>query len=43
MSETVAEHLVGTLIQAGAQRIYGIVGDSLNPVTYALRRSGWPA
>src|SRR5439155_4536987 len=40
MSQTVAEHLVVALIQAGVQRVYGIVGDSLNPVTDALRRSG---
>ena len=39
MSRTVAEHLVDTLAQAGVQRIYGVVGDSLNPVTDALRRS----
>src|SRR5436309_8119710 len=40
MSRTVAEDLVDSLIQAGVQRIYGIVGDSLNPVTDAVRRSG---
>src|SRR6202166_19569 len=40
MSRTVAEDLVDTLAQAGVQRIYGIVGDSLNPVTDAIRRSG---
>ena len=39
MARTVAENLVGTLAQAGVQRIYGVVGDSLNPVTDALRRS----
>src|SRR6266404_2312333 len=39
MSRTVAEDLVDTLVQAGVQRIYGIVGDSLNPVTDAIRRS----
>ena len=40
MSQTVAEELVDTLVKAGVQRIYGIVGDSLNPVTDAIRRSG---
>ena len=40
MSETVAGNLVDTLIKAGVQRIYGIVGDSLNPVTDAIRRNG---
>src|SRR5271156_5227418 len=40
MSQTVAENLVDNLVKAGVQRIYGIVGDSLNPVTDAIRRSG---
>src|SRR5947209_14437377 len=40
MSQTVAEDLVDTLVKAGVQRVYGIVGDSLNPVTDAIRRSG---
>jgi pyruvate dehydrogenase (quinone) len=40
MSRTIAEDLVDTLAKAGVQRIYGIVGDSLNPVTDAIRRSG---
>jgi pyruvate dehydrogenase (quinone) len=37
---TVANELVETLTRAGVERIYGIVGDSLNPVTDAIRRSG---
>src|SRR6266403_6102141 len=40
MARTVAEHLVDTLAQAGIRQIYGLVGDSLNPVTDALRRRG---
>ena len=40
MSRTVAEQLVSTLIRAGVRRMYGIVGDSLNPVTDAVHRSG---
>src|SRR6201982_2501457 len=40
MARTVAEHLVDTMAKAGVRQIYGIVGDSLNPVTDALRRSG---
>ena len=40
MAESVAEALVSTLIAAGVRRVYGIVGDSLNPVTDAIRRSG---
>ncbi|MCC5792276.1 MAG: ubiquinone-dependent pyruvate dehydrogenase [Legionellaceae bacterium] len=38
---TVAEVLVDTLANAGIQRIYGIVGDSLNGITQALtKKSG---
>jgi len=40
MARTVADHLVGILTQAGVKRVYGVVGDSLNPVTDAIRRSG---
>ena len=40
MTHTVAEHLVDTLARAGVRQIYGVVGDSLNPVTDALRRNG---
>ena len=40
MAQTVAEHLVNTLARAGLRQIYGVVGDSLNPVTDALRRNG---
>lgn len=37
---TVADQLVEVLIGAGVTRIYGLVGDSLNPVSDAVRRSG---
>src|SRR5436309_13819524 len=40
MPKTVAEALVSTLAERGVRRVYGIVGDSLNPVTDAIRRSG---
>ena len=40
MTQTIADHLVDTLAKAGVQRIYGVVGDSLNPVTDAIRRDG---
>ena len=33
----VADELVRRLAEAGVERIYGVVGDSLNPVTDALR------
>src|SRR6201990_1378206 len=36
----VADLFVATLEQAGVERIYGIVGDSLNGLTEALRRRG---
>jgi pyruvate dehydrogenase (quinone) len=32
--------MVENLVAAGVERIYGVVGDSLNPVTDAIRRSG---
>jgi pyruvate dehydrogenase (quinone) len=39
MARTVADELVDRLIDGGVQRIYGVVGDSLNPVTDAVRRT----
>jgi len=38
-NKTVADLLVAQLVSAGVKRIYGIVGDSLNPVVDAVRRS----
>jgi len=40
MSKTVADIFVETLVVAGVKRIYGIVGDSLNGLTDAVRRHG---
>jgi len=40
MSQTIADVFVDHLVHAGVQRIYGIVGDSLNPVVDAVRRNG---
>src|SRR5260221_10677746 len=40
MAKTVAEQFVETLAAAGVKRIYGIVGDSLNGITDAIRRHG---
>ncbi|TNC26540.1 pyruvate dehydrogenase [Amycolatopsis alkalitolerans] len=37
---TVAEQFVQVLVQAGVSRVYGVVGDSLNPVVDAIRRTG---
>src|SRR5689334_6059742 len=42
-SSTVADQLVDYLVEAGVRRIYGIVGDSLNPVVDAVRRTGGSA
>ncbi len=36
---TVAEQLIAVLRQAGVERVYGVVGDSLNPVVDAIRRA----
>lgn len=40
MSKLVADQIAETLKAAGVKRIYGIVGDSLNGITDALRTSG---
>jgi hypothetical protein len=40
MTRTVADQFAETLAAAGINRIYGIVGDSLNGFTDALRRQG---
>jgi pyruvate dehydrogenase (quinone) len=37
--QTVAEQFVDVLVRAGVQRLYGVVGDSLNPVVDAVRRN----
>ena len=39
MSQTVAEMLVGVLGQIGVKHIFGLIGDSLNPLADAIRRS----
>jgi pyruvate dehydrogenase (quinone) len=43
MAKTVADQLIAQLIDAGVHRIYGIVGDSLNPIVDSVRRSGGSA
>src|SRR5260370_37879940 len=40
MAKTVADQFAETLAAAGVKRIYGIVGDSLNGLTDAIRRHG---
>jgi len=38
MAKTVAEQFIETLAAAGVKRVYGLVGDSLNGLTDAIRR-----
>ena len=40
MTETAAHYIAATLEKAGVKRIYGVVGDSLNGFTDALRKRG---
>lgn len=40
MSRSVADQMIELLHQAGVERIYGLVGDSLNPIADAIRRDG---
>src|SRR6202142_3316940 len=40
MAITVSDQFVNTLLAAGVKRVYGVVGDSLNGITDALRRHG---
>lgn len=40
MSQTVANVLVGVLEQIGVRHIFGLIGDSLNPLADAVRHSG---
>ncbi|MFC8587641.1 pyruvate dehydrogenase [Streptomyces sp. NPDC057217] len=37
--QNVAEQFVDILVRAGVERLYGVVGDSLNPVVDAIRRT----
>lgn len=43
MARTAADDLLDVLIAAGVQRIYGLVGDSLNAFSDAVRRRGGAA
>ena len=36
---TLADQLMAVLLEAGVERVYGVVGDSLNPVVDAIRRT----
>jgi pyruvate dehydrogenase (quinone) len=37
--QTLAEQLIEVLQEVGVERVYGVVGDSLNPVVDAIRRT----
>jgi thiamine pyrophosphate-dependent acetolactate synthase large subunit-like protein len=39
MSQTVSEVLIGVLEQIGVKHIFGLIGDSLNPLADAVRRT----
>jgi pyruvate dehydrogenase (quinone) len=39
MAKIVAEQIVQLMLDARVERIYGVVGDALNPLTDAIRRS----
>jgi pyruvate dehydrogenase (quinone) len=39
MSKTAADQVAEMMIDAGIQRVYGVVGDSINPIVDAIRRS----
>ena len=39
MAKNIAEHLVDLMVEAGIRRVYGMVGDSANPVIDAIRRA----
>lgn len=39
MAQTVAEQIIEVLAAAGVRRVYGLVGDSLNPLADAIRRN----
>src|SRR6202163_230793 len=39
MSQTVADVLLSELAQVGVKQVFGLIGDSLNPLADAIRRS----
>lgn len=40
MGLSVADALVETAVRAGVKNVYGVIGDSLNPIGDAIRRNG---
>lgn len=43
MAKNIATLMVECLVAAGVKRVYGLVGDSLNGITEAIRKRGTPA
>jgi len=39
MAKTAADQVAEMMIDAGIQRVYGVVGDSINPIVDAIRRT----
>ena len=39
MGSTVADVIIETLVASGVERIYGIPGDSIDPLVDAIRRN----
>ena len=39
MTKTAADQVAEMMIEAGVQRVYGVVGDSINPIVDSIRRS----
>ena len=39
MGKTAADQVAEMMIDAGIQRVYGVVGDSINPIVDAIRRT----
>ena len=39
MGKTAADQIAEMMIDAGIQRVYGVVGDSINPIVDAIRRT----
>ena len=39
MSKTVAQHLIDLMVDSGVRNVYGVVGDSANPIVDGIRRT----
>jgi len=41
MSKTAADQIAEMMIDAGIQHVYGVVGDSINPIVDAISQERW--